>query len=37
MDEMEKARSHYARALEILSSIGAGYYTKKLKIKLGRE
>lgn len=34
MCETEKARSYYARALEILSAIGANYYVKKLKVKL---
>ncbi|MEM3444652.1 MAG: AAA family ATPase [Thermoplasmata archaeon] len=36
MEEREKARRHYARALEILGAIGASYYVKKLKEKLGR-
>ncbi|MGC9060369.1 MAG: BREX system ATP-binding domain-containing protein [Thermoplasmata archaeon] len=30
----EKSRSYYARALEILSAIGAHYYVKKIRLKL---
>lgn len=35
MGDVENAKRHYARGLEILSQIGAGYYVKKLKNKLG--